>query len=57
MDAVNRSVNITSNKGQSLLSGRNKKLVDGLSTNNSIERANVSVGLNSKLKKYGANTS
>ena len=57
MDAVNRSVNITSNKGQSLLSGRNKKLVDGLSSNNSIERANVSVGLNNKLgKKYGSNT-
>lgn len=42
-----------SKKGQSLLSGRNKKLVDGLSSNNSIERTNISVGLNQKLKKLG----
>lgn len=54
--AVNRSVNISSNKGQSLLSGR--KGISAVDSNNSIERANVSVGLNKKLNsKYISNTS
>ena len=57
IEAVNRSVNISSHKGQSLLSGR--KGISGMSSNNSleIERAHVSVGLNKKLNsKYISNT-
>jgi hypothetical protein len=59
LDAVNRSVNMSSSKGQSLLSGRGRKNISGVSSqNNSIERANVSVGLNKKMNgKYISNTS